>query len=56
MAAFASALEETLRDPVGARRRADAARLTVRAFSADAMVERTLQEYDTVRRARAGRA
>jgi len=55
-AAFASALEEALGDPAGARRRADAARLTVRAFSADAMVERTLQEYDTVRRARAGGA
>jgi len=54
-AAFAGALEEALRDPAGARRRADAARLTVRAFSADAMVERTLQEYDTVRRARTGR-
>lgn len=51
-AAFANALEEALRDPAGARRRADAARLTVRAFSADAMVERTLQEYDTVRRTR----
>jgi len=55
-AAFAGALEEALRDPAGARRRADAARLTVRAFSADAMVERTLQEYDTVRRARSGRS
>jgi glycosyltransferase involved in cell wall biosynthesis len=51
-AALANALERALADPEAARRRAEAARLTVKAFSADAMVERTLQEYDTVRRAR----
>ena len=53
--AFANALLETLGDPAGARRRADAARVSVRAFSADATAERTLQEYDTVRRARSSR-
>jgi glycosyltransferase involved in cell wall biosynthesis len=51
-AALAAAILETLRDPEGARRRAEEARLSVRAFSADTMVERTLQEYDTVRRTR----
>jgi L-malate glycosyltransferase len=50
--AFAAALIEALDDPAAAERRAAQARQTVRAFSADAMVERTLQEYDTVRRAR----
>ncbi len=51
--AMAAALLEVLGDPEGARRRAEAARLSVRAFTADAMVERTLQEYDTVLRERA---
>jgi starch synthase len=51
--ALAALLLEALGDPAGAARRAEAARVTVRAFSADAMVERTLQEYDTVRSARA---
>jgi hypothetical protein len=41
---------------VGSRRRAEAARGSVRAFSADAMVERTLQEYDRVLRERAARS
>ena len=54
-AAFAALLFEALGDPAAAQRRAQAARLTVRAFSVDAMVERTLQEYDTVRRARPGK-
>ena len=53
-AALAGAILAALSDPAGARRRADAALESVRAFSADAMVERTLQEYDTVRRARSG--
>jgi len=52
--AFAEALLSTLGDPAAARRRADAARVSVRAFSAEATAERTLQEYDTVRRARSG--
>ena len=53
--AFAARLLDALRDPAGAARRAEAARVSVRAFSADAMVERTLQEYDSVLRARATR-
>jgi glycosyltransferase involved in cell wall biosynthesis len=53
-AALAEAILATLDDPAGARRRAQEALKTVRSFSADAMVERTLQEYDTVRRARSG--
>ena len=54
-AGLAAALLETLGDPEAARRRAAEALRSVRAFSADAMVERTLQEYDTVRRARSAR-
>jgi glycosyltransferase involved in cell wall biosynthesis len=53
--AFAARLLDALRDPAGAARRAGAARASVRAFSADAMVERTLQEYDSVLRERATR-
>jgi glycosyltransferase involved in cell wall biosynthesis len=53
--ALATAILGTLADPVGSRRRAEAARGSVRAFSADAMVERTLQEYDRVLRERAAR-
>jgi len=52
--ALAAALIEVLRDPAAARRRADLARETVRAFGADNMVERTLQEYDGVLRQRSG--
>jgi glycosyltransferase involved in cell wall biosynthesis len=50
---LAAALMEVLRDPEGARRRAALARDKVRAFGAERMVERTLQEYDEVLRQRA---
>jgi glycosyltransferase involved in cell wall biosynthesis len=50
---LAAALIDVLRDPEGARRRAALARETVRAFGADRMVERTVQEYDGVLRQRA---
>ncbi|HEY2955697.1 MAG TPA: glycosyltransferase [Candidatus Eisenbacteria bacterium] len=53
--ALAAALLQVLRDPEGARGRAAHARETVRAFGADAMVERTLQEYDAVLHERARR-
>jgi glycosyltransferase involved in cell wall biosynthesis len=49
---LAALLIAALDDPAAAARRAAEAQRTVRAFSADAMIERTLQEYDTVLRAR----
>jgi glycosyltransferase involved in cell wall biosynthesis len=51
---LARAILDALAHPAEARRRADAARVSVRAFSADAMVERTLREYDSVLHERAG--
>jgi len=52
--ALARALIEALDHPDLARSWAEAARASVRAFSAEAMVKRTLQEYDSVLRERTG--
>lgn len=53
-AALASAVLDALADAPGAARRAAAAQAAVRDFSADAMVVRTLQAYDSVLRGRRG--
>jgi len=52
--ALALALLETLAEPEAARRRAARARETVRGFSAERMVERTLEEYRAVLSGRPG--